>query len=158
MNDNSIKILVGVLAATVTILMYVLKRKDDEISLIKNKISDKKYSTYFEAITIMFDLLNQHKGLKKLGENELQIRYIDLKKNLLLLGSDEILLKFLEIDKSREISDKGSAQIVMKYLELFLLIRKDSGNPKTAITTDDLLKAIMASDKDYEDIKKLLLS
>ena len=162
MSEFAIKILIGlgaaIIAAFVALLLYFLKKKDDEINLIRNKISDKKYSVYFDAVNLFFDLLNKPKGIKNFAENELQLRYIELKKNVLLLGSDEIILKFLEIDKNTVISDKASVQVVMKFMELLHLIRKDAGNHKTKLTPDDLLKAIMASEKDYNDIKSILAS
>jgi hypothetical protein len=141
-------------AAIVAILLYFLKKRDDELNLVKNKISDEKYKTYFDVISLFFDLLKQDKGLATVTQSDLSRRYIDIKKNLLLLGSDEIIRKFTEFDKNLVTpnQDKNASKIG-NWLELFILIRKDSGNPKTKLTIDDILRSIMATEKDYRDIK-----
>jgi hypothetical protein len=85
----------------------------------------------------------------------LAARYIDIKKNLLLLGSDDIIKKFSEFDKGITSDDLHSMYKIKNWLELFILIRKDSGNPKTKLTIDDVLRSII-KDADYVDVKELL--
>jgi hypothetical protein len=161
MTDEIIKFGGVIIAATLTVavglLLYFLKKKDDEVNLIKNKISDEKYKTYFDIISLFFDILKENKGLSSNSQNDLAIRYIDIKKNLLLLGSDEVIRKYTQFDKSMvEYSDYKDNSKIGYWLELFILIRKDSGNPKTELTVDDLLKSISATEKDYNDIRALM--
>lgn len=160
MENSLLKIALGLsaalLAAIVAIFIYFLKKKDDELNLIKNKISDEKYKTYFDIVSIFFDLLKNSKGLAIHSKDNLTNRYIDIKKNLLLLGSDEVIKKFTEFDKQLVSNDSDALLKVSNWLELFILIRKDSGNPKTSLTTDDVLKSIMATEEDYVEIKKIL--
>ena len=162
MTDEIIKfggiVIASVLATAVGILLYFLKKKDDEINLIKNKISDEKYKTYLDIVSLFFDILKENKGLTTNAQNDLAVRYIDIKKNLLLLGSDEVIRKYTEFDKNMvEYNDNKDISKILYWLELFILIRKDSGNPKTKLTIDDLLKSIMATEKDYTDIKNLII-
>jgi hypothetical protein len=158
MDDNILKLIgasiTALFATIVAILLYVLKKKDDELSLIKNKISDEKYKTYFSIISLFFDILKQQKGITKFEQGELASKYIDIKKNLLLLGSDEIIKKFTEFDKILVIDDLEPMLKIKKWLDLFILIRKDSGNPKTKLTIDHILRAIVP-ETDYVDIKEL---
>jgi len=159
MDDNLLKIIgaliTALFAGIVTILLYSLKKKDDELSLIKNKISDEKYKTYFAIVSLFFDILKQDKGLTTFKEGELSAKYIDIKKNLLLLGSDDIIKKFAEFDKGMA-SDKLHAMHKIKnWLDLFILIRKDSGNPKTKLTIDDILRSII-KEADYVNVKDLI--
>jgi len=161
MTDELIKfgavIIATILTATVGILLYFLKKKDDELNLVKNKISDEKYKTYFDIISLFFDLLKENKGVGKVVQSDLVARYIDIKKNLLLLGSDEVIRKYTEFDKNMvEYEENKDISKISHWLELFILIRKDSGNPKTKLTKDDILKSIMATEKDYKDIKALI--
>ena len=158
MDDNLLKfiaaIVTALIAGLIAILLYILKKKDDELNLVKNKISDEKYKAYFDIVSLFFDLLKQQKGLKEFSQNELAVRYIELKKNILLLGSDEIFKKFNEFDKNivEFERDKDISKIEF-WLHLFIFIRKDSGNPKTKLTIDDILKSITATHKDYLDLK-----
>lgn len=159
MDDNLLKIIgatiAGFLAATVAILLYFLKKKDDELSLIKNKISDEKYKTYFAIVSLFFDILKESKGLVIHKEGELAARYIDIKKNLLLLGSDDIIKKFSEFDKGINSADLHAAHKIKNWLDLFILIRKDSGNPKTKLTIDDILRNLI-TESDYVDVQQLI--
>ena len=54
MDDTLLKIIAGsitaLFATIVAILLYVLNKKDDELTLVKNKISDEKYKTYFSIV------------------------------------------------------------------------------------------------------------
>lgn len=159
MDDNLLKIIgasiAALFAAIVAILLYFLKKKDDELTLIRNKISEEKYKTYFAIISLFFDLLKQNKGLVTIKEGELAARYIDIKKNLLLLGSDDIIKKFSEFDKGVASDNLHAIHKIKNWLDLFILIRKDSGNPKTTLTIDDILKSLM-EEADYVDVKELL--
>jgi hypothetical protein len=159
MDDNLLKIIGGAItalfAAIVTILLYILKKKDDELSLIKNKISDEKYKTYFSIVSLFFDILKQNKGLTKWKDGELASRYIDIKKNLLLLGSDEIIKKFSEFDKGIASDHLHPVHKMKSWFELFILIRKDSGNPRTNLTVDDILRNLI-TEADYVEVKDLI--
>lgn len=160
MNDTLIKFIAGIVAAIlaglIAVLLYFLKKKDDELNIVKHKISDEKYKTYFDIVSLFFDLLKQDKGLSTFTENELAARYIDIKKNLLLLGSDAIIRKYTEFDKNLvAYNDNKDISKISHWLELFILIRKDSGNPKTKLTIDDILKSIMATE-DYNEIRALI--
>jgi hypothetical protein len=159
MDDNLLKFIgasiTALFAAIVAILLYVLKKKDDELSLIKNKISDEKYKTYFSIVSLFFDILKQDKGLATFGDGELAAKYIDIKKNLLLLGSDDIIKKFSEFDKGITSDDLHAMHKIKTWLDLFILIRKDSGNPKTKLTIDDILRSLI-KEADYVDVKELI--
>jgi hypothetical protein len=155
MNDIILKIVTPFLASLVAILLYSLKKKDDELSLIKNKISEEKYRTYFAVTSLFFDLMKQNKRLIKFEDGELSSRYIDIKKNLLLLGSDEVIKKFTEFDKNMMANNPNPMVTIKHWLELFILIRKDSGNPKTQLTIEDILKAIV-EEADYLSVAELI--
>lgn len=125
--------------------------------MTKSKVSDEKYKAYFEVASLFFDILKDQQGLTKFGQDELAKRYIDLKKYILLLGSDEVFNKFIQFDKNIVEYEKDKDVSKIKFwLELFVLIRKDCGNPKTKITADDILKAIMKSESEYIEMKKLI--
>lgn len=159
MEENILKIIgasvTAVFATTLAILLYFLKKKDDELSLIKNKISEEKYRTYFSIISLFFDLLKQDKGFATYDKNEQAKNYIDIKKNLLLLGSDEIIKKFTEFDKAKAGNSLESMTKIKHWLDLFILIRRDSGNPKTKLTIDDILLNIV-EEVDYVNVKEMI--
>ncbi len=64
MDNNTLEIVIALLSAFSLMLVTLLTIQSDKIRDIKAKLSDKKYSTYNEILTILFDLINQTKGLK----------------------------------------------------------------------------------------------
>ncbi|MFL9481643.1 hypothetical protein ACI6Q2_02620 [Chitinophagaceae bacterium LWZ2-11] len=148
------KFLLPILLAAVPILIYFLKKKDDELTLVKSKLSDKKHDTYSDIIALFFDLFKESKGLTTVNQLQLNNKVIDIKKNLLLLAPDGIVFKYFEFEG---VSSSGTHMLaIAKYLELIVLIRKDMGNPKTFLTVDKLLKGLISTMKDYEEILSLI--
>lgn len=142
------------LSATVAILLFIIRQKNEQLHLIQSKVSDKKYETYNEVLSIFFDLFKSVKDFKKLKNNELPTRIIDAKKLLILYANDKILGQFF--DWSIQAQQPDNPQNILAYLDLIILIRKDMGNPDTTLTREQLLRTIVNSDQTYEELLKLI--
>ncbi len=148
-------ILVTVLTFIAAGLGYVIKEQLEKIKTIQNQLSDRKYKLYHEIYSVFFDLLKQQKGLQKKTENDLAVRLVDIKKDLFIYAPDNIVKKFLEWN--RYINNYfGDIKHIAVFLELFVLIRKDMGNRKSDITNLDILRSIMTTDEEFENMKKLI--
>ena len=157
MNDILVAIIATGLSGTIAILLFVLQRKNEQLKIIKEKVSDKKYEAYNNVLTIFFDIFKNVKKLKNLNEKTLGNKIIDIKKFLLLYANDDILKKFFEWNKTSQNEGNNLAQFE-KYLELIILIRKDMGNPDTKITTDEILRSFADSEETYIQLKFLISS
>ena len=157
MNENIVTIFAAGLSGIVAILLFILERKNEQLKIIKEKISDKKYEAYNEVLTIFFDLFKSVKNLKNINEKNLVNKIIDLKKFLILYANDDILKKFFEWSNSIQTEENKLAQFD-KYIELMILIRKDMGNPDTKITIDEVLRSMVNSDETYMELKSLISS
>jgi|AntRauTorckE6833_2_1112554.scaffolds.fasta_scaffold24236_2 hypothetical protein len=157
MNENIVTIFAAGLSGIVAILLFILQRKNEQLKIIKEKISDKKYEAYNEVLTIFFDLFKSVKNLKNINEKNLVNKIIDLKKFLILYANDDILKKFFEWSNSIQTEENKLAQFD-KYIELMILIRKDMGNPDTKITIDEVLRSMVNSDETYMELKSLISS
>ena len=142
-------IIISFLGLLSTALFFVIKRKDEELNRIRQKVSDKKHDTYSEAIEIYFELLKEHKGLKTVDNTQLTQRYIDIKKNILLFGSDPVIFKFFDFEKC---SDNGFK--IFKYCELIVLMRKDMGNDKTKLNAKAMLRTLITVEEEYQKFIK----
>lgn len=157
MNENIVTIIAAGLSGIVAILLFLLQRKNEQLKIVKEKISDKKYEAYNQVLSIFFDLFKSVKNLKNVNEKQLSNKIIDLKKFLLLYANDDILRKFFDWNKSAQTEENRLAQFD-KYLELMILIRKDMGNPDTKITTDEVLRSLADSEETYLELKRLISS
>jgi hypothetical protein len=124
----------------------------DQYREIKLKLSDKKYDTYSEIIATLFDLVNRQKGLKEFSDDELLLRIMIVKRDLLLYGNDQIIRKFFDWE-----INQLSGKRLWNWAELAALVRKDMGNARTKINADDILKSLLSSTDDYEAFKNQLM-
>ena len=161
MSENVVTIISACFAAglsgIVAVLLFLLQKKNEQLKIVKEKISDKKYEAYNQVLTIFFDLFKSVKNIKTVNEKQLVNKIIDLKKFLLLYANDEILRKFFEWNNSLQSGGNNLAQFDT-YLELMILIRKDMGNPDTKITRDEILRSIADSEETYLELKRLISS
>lgn len=155
MNENIVTIIAAGLSGIVAILLFLLQRKNEQLKIVKEKISDKKYEAYSQVLTIFFDLFKSVKNFKNVNDKQLVNKIIDLKKFLLLYANDDILRKFFEWSNSAQKDENKLAQFG-KYLELMILIRKDMGNPDTKITTNEVLRSLANSEETYIELKRLI--
>jgi hypothetical protein len=148
-------ILIAILTLVVAGLGFVIKEQLEKIKTIQNQLSDKKYKLYHEIYSLFFDVFKQEKGLQKKNNNDLVIRLIDIKKDLFIYAPDNIVKKFSEWNRYLN-NHSGDIKHIAVFLELFILIRMDMGNHKTEITNLDILRSIMTTDEEFDNIKKLL--
>lgn len=149
------ELIVGVLVFISTILGFIIKNQHDKILSIKNQISDKKYNIYNEIFSIFFDVMREGKGFtKKTKPNDLPDRIINVKKDLLIYGTDEIIKKFTEWNVN--CNNPNQMSNFQNYLALFILIRKDMGYKKSKLTEKDILRIIMGNDDEYKKFLELM--
>lgn len=141
---------VGILALISAVLVCIIKMQHDKISSIKNQLSDKKYKVYNEIFTVFFDLMRVGKGYIP-NDRNLPDRIIQIKKDLLIYGTDDINKKFIEWHIS--CSTPNQFLNLKNYLSLFLLIRKDMGYKTSKLTENDILDIITGN---QEESKKII--
>ena len=148
-------ILVAILVFIASGLGFIIKEQKEKIKTINSQLSDKKYKLYYEIYSLFFDLIKSEKGDKKYNEKTLSLKIIDIKKDLLIYGTDSIVKKFIEWNRLISNND-GDIKHAKIYFELYILIRKDMGHPKTLINESDILKLIMTTDGEVEQMKRLI--
>ena len=147
--------IVGCLSFISAFLGVIIKMQHDKILSIKNQISEKKYHVYNEVFSILFDIIRQDKGFSKVNDpNDLADRIIQIKKDLLIYGTDEIIKKFTEWNVNCSKPDYMSN--FKNYLDMFVLIRKDMGYAKTKLNNEDILRLIMGNDGEVDKFKKIM--
>ena len=151
MDDTTFKLIIGLLSGIIIFLGTILKMSHDQYREIKLKLSDKKYETYSEIIATLFDLVNRQKGLKEFTDDELLLRMMTVKRDLLLYGNDKIIRKFFDWE-----INQLSGKRLWNWAELAALVRKDMGNARTKISADDILKSLLSSTDDYKTFKNQL--
>ena len=91
--------------------------------------------------------------MSKISDDEILKRVMDIKRDLLLYGTDEIVCKFFEWE-----DNQLTGKRLWNWVELAYLVRKDMGNKRTKIKPDDILKSLLSEKDEYKDFKNNLLN
>lgn len=144
--ELAFKVITGLLSLAVPFLLYRIKRQNDELTAIREKLSDKKFESYTDIFDLFFDLFKKRiapKGADKKMVNDL----LDVQKRFLIYASDDVLNKYIEWKSS---TGKYTIGHMIPLLEIFPLIRKDMGNKDTTLTAKDILKILMLGTEDID--------
>ena len=79
---------------------------------------------------------------------------INVKKDLLIYGTDEIIKKFTEWNVN--CNNPNQMSNFQNYLALFILIKKNMGYKKSKLTEKDILRIIMGDDDEYKKFFELM--
>ena len=150
MEEQTLKILLAIFSTSTLIFATWLKIQSDKIRDIKSKLSDKKYQTYHELLAILFDLINQTKDLKAISEEEVLLRIMNVKRDLILYGNDKMVNKFFEWEDNQ----LKKAYRLWNWAELAAIARKDMGNRWTKVNADKILRSLFKDQWEYLDFKK----
>jgi len=143
------EILLLVLGTLSTYLIWRVQYQKEKIKNIENQLSESKFKVYSELVHIIFDVVSGNKTGKKVSNQEIIKRILDIKKNMFLYASDEMFLAFT--DWSLELQKPGNNGVdhFKKYFELIKLVRKDMGNKNTKINLDDFMIYLMQNKDEY---------
>lgn len=147
MNDNKdliLAILAVLVPAVVAFMGYIIHRKTERIKILENQLSEKKYLAYAGVVTLFFNILKTVKAGKTSDEN-LTEKMVDLKRDILLYGSDSVFYAFNNFfDIST--NNPGDIKLMMDvWLNLILKIRQDMCGHKSKLSKDDILLNLMQS-------------
>lgn len=143
-----------ILGTISTYLIWRVQYQKDKIKIIENQLSEKKFKIYSELVYIIFDTMYGEKIGKKITDDELFKRILEIKKNMFLYASDDMFKAFtswsLELRKPRN----NGVNHFKKYFELMKLVRKDMGQTNTKINLDDFMIYIMQDKGEYQKFKE----
>lgn len=147
------EILAAVLFLLASGLGYIIREQKEKIKAIKSQLSEKKYHLYHEIYSSFFDLIIGEKSNKKHNEKTLMVKVVNMKKDLLIYAPDEILNKYIQWNSAIS-NNEGDPENGRIFLELFILMRKDMGHPKSNINETDILRLIMTSEDEVRKMKE----
>ncbi|MCI6213114.1 hypothetical protein [Bacteroides heparinolyticus] len=80
MNDWIYKFLSVLLPVICTILGWVIYRKTEQIKIMENQLSDKKYKAYADVVSVFFGILKDTKNDKRVANKSIMDKMIDPKR------------------------------------------------------------------------------
>ena len=128
---------------------WLYKHEKEKRVEIEKQLSVRKYDVYVRLLTVFFDILKQVKKGQSTSNEKLIDKMIEIKKDILIFGSDDVVNKFFLWEKKAQ-----SKEALNAFSELVISVRKDMGNPKTKITKKDFLKSLIQGDDVLAELKE----
>lgn len=138
------------LTVVIAILGWIMQRKIEQIKIMENQLSDKKYNAYADLVGIFFSILKDVKKEKDTNQKVLMDKMLESKKNIFMYGSDKVIMAFSEWLCSSTTGENNEQQM-NKFLELMIEIRKDMCGRSSKITKYDLLLNLIQNPKEVDD-------
>lgn len=151
-----IQIIITIISTICIILGWIIHRKTEQIKIMENQLSERKYKAYAEMVALFYGVLKDVKKQKNTNQNMYVDKMIESKRDIFLYGSDIVIEKFnMWLCSSIEEND---GNIQMKYLlELVLEMRKDMRGGKTKITEKDILINLIQNRSEVDDYFKSII-
>lgn len=149
--------IVSVLAALSPILLAILggvswlyRHEKERREAVEIQLSEHKYKAYITLLGIFFDLMKKTKLGEIANQKDLNDRMFDANKDLILYGSDDVVIAYQKWLGSARKEELEPIQFLEQFGKIIISIRKDMGNPKTKITSEEVLRQFIT---DYDDEK-----
>ena len=139
-----------ILTVVIAILGWKMQRKIEQIKIMENQLSDKKYNAYADLVGLFFSVLKNVKREKDTNAKVMMDKMIESKKNIFMYGSDKVVHAFTKwlCSSTNVVSDK---QQMDEFLNLMIEIRKDMCGHSSKISKNDLLLNLIQNPEEVKD-------
>ena len=145
-------ILLGLLSAIVTIAGSVIFLQVEKLRSMREQLSERKYKAYADAVRMFYSVLKDSKLNKPTNSNERLQEMIEIKRDILMYGSDKVFKAFNKWLLSTVVPD--SKIQLAAFLDFVLEMRKDLCNNKTNLTKHDILMNLTQSEEEANKLYK----
>lgn len=145
----------GIVAATATVIVSVVSvlvaKRLEQKSLVIREHRERKTPIYEEIVKLIFRFAFSEKiGLEALTEQELIKKMAWITENLVIWGSDDLLLAWSKFRKfSTQSEEIPNFQVLFEVESLLLAIRKDLGHSNKGIKRGEILGLFINDIEDY---------
>lgn len=139
-----------ILTVAIAILGWIMQRKIEQIKIMENQLSDKKYNAYADLVGLFFGILKNIKKEKDMNTKIMMDKMIESKKNIFMYGSDKVVNAFTKwlCSSTDGVSD---GKQIDEFLNLMIEIRKDMCGQSSKISKKDLLLNLMQNQKEVDE-------
>ena len=146
--DNLQEWIVTILSSMVAIAVAVMtcrwQMRTELRKILESYVSDKKYKAYYDAVNLVFTLLEEGRQKKTVNSNARFHDLLKVKQDLFVYGSDEAFRAFTAYLCSCTPNSDGN-NVFKPLLDFMLIVRKEISGGKSSISTDDIMLNLMQS-------------
>jgi hypothetical protein len=138
-----ISLIISIVPSVILVIGWVYSRKTEELKIISNQLSVKKYEVYENITSMFYDILKDMHKKQETDPNSLFENMIEFKKGITLYGSDNVFQAFNTYLMVSSSEDKDKIKILDSFFLLVIAIREDLCGKKTKITKEDVMLNIL---------------
>lgn len=149
LQELAVPIFSSLVAVLVAVLTCRWQMQTELRKILENYVSDKKYKAYYDAVNLVFTLLEESRQHKVVTEKQRFHEMLKVKQDLFVYGSDEAFRAFTEYLCSCS-PDSDNLDIFKPLLDFMLIVRKEISGGKSLITKDDIILNLLQNRKELE--------
>ena len=139
-----VTILSSMVAIAVAVMTCRWQMRTELRKILESYVSDKKYKAYYDAVNLVFTLLEEGRQKKTVNSNARFHDLLKVKQDLFVYGSDEAFRAFTAYLCSCTPNSDGN-NVFKPLLDFMLIVRKEISGGKSSISTDDIMLNLMQS-------------
>lgn len=139
-----VPILSSMVAIAVAVMTCKWQMRTELRKILESYVSDKKYKAYYDAVNLVFTLLEEGRQKKTVNSNARFHDLLKVKQDLFVYGSDEAFRAFTAYLCSCTPNSDGN-NVFKPLLDFMLIVRKEISGGKSSISTDDIMLNLMQS-------------
>lgn len=150
-----VPILSSIVAVAVAVMICKWQMRTELRKILESYVSDKKYRAYYDAVHLVFTLLEEGRQNKTVNFHARFHELLKVKQDLFVYGSDEAFRAFTAYLCSCTPNSDGS-DVFKPLLDFMLIVRREISGGKSSITTDDIMLNLMQSKEELRKYHELL--
>lgn len=150
-----VPILSSIVAVAVAVMTCKWQMRTELRKILESYVSDKKYRAYYDAVNLVFTLLEEGRQNKTVNFHARFHELLKVKQDLFVYGSDEAFRAFTAYLCSCTPNSDGS-DVFKPLLDFMLIVRREISGGKSSITTDDIMLNLMQSKEELRKYHELL--
>lgn len=156
LQDWIVPILSSIVAIAVAVMTCRWQMQTELRKILESYVSDKKYKAYYDAVNLVFTLLEEGRQNKTVNSAARFHELLKVKQDLFVYGSDEAFRAFTEYLCSCTPNAVGND--AKPLLDFMLVLRKEISGGKSSITIDDIMLNLMQSREELRKYHEFLLN
>lgn len=145
-----VPILSSIVAVAVAVMTCKWQMRTKLRKILESYVSDKKYKAYYDAVNLVFTILEESRQQKTVNSDERFHDLLKVKQDIFVYGSDEAFRAFTAYLCSCT-PNSGGSDVFKPLLDFMLIVRREISGGKSSISTDDIMLNLMQS---KEELRK----
>ena len=150
-----VPILSSMVAVAVAVMTCKWQMRTELRKILESYVSDKKYKAYYDAVNLVFTILEESRQKKAVNSDERFHDLLKVKQDIFVYGSDEAFRAFTAYLCSCT-PNSGGIDVFKPLLDFMLIVRREISGGKSSISTDDIMLNLMQSKEELRKYHEFL--